>query len=172
MTNILKVSLVALVFAGVTGCGVSTKDIEVETVKSEKANLKGYKTYEIIKESGADDSLKKDKTLKGVDVDADIKKIITAELAKRGKTEVTHDPDFFVAYVAGADMNAMKIKLDDKGRSTIENIPEAAMLLMLVDADTGSIIWLSTAEAEFKGLPLEQQQERLKYTIKKMLSGL
>ena len=172
MTNILKASLVALILAGMTGCGVSTKDIEVETVKSEKANLKGYKTYEVIKESGVDDSLKKDKTLKDVDVDADIKKMITTELAKRGKVEVTHDPDFFVAYVAGADMNAMTIKLDEQGRSTIENIPEAAMLLMLVDADTGSIIWLSTAEAEFKGLPHEQQQERLKYTIKKMLSGL
>jgi len=164
--------LAALVIAGVSGCGVSTKDIEIETVKSEKANLKGYKTYEIIKESGADDSLKKDKVLKGVDVDADIKKLIITELAKRGKVEVTHDPDFFVAYVAGADMNAMKIKLDEKGKSTIENIPEAAMLLMLVDADTGSIIWLSTAEGEFKGLPLEQQRERLKYAIKKMLSGL
>jgi len=172
MSKVWKYMLAALVIAGVSGCGVSTKDIEIETVKSEKANLKGYKTYEIIKESGADDSLKKDKVLKGVDVDADIKKLIITELAKRGKVEVTHDPDFFVAYVAGADMNAMKIKLDEKGKSTIENIPEAAMLLMLVDADTGSIIWLSTAEGEFKGLPLEQQRERLKYTIKKMLSGL
>jgi len=171
MTNMVKTALVALLLLGVTGC-VSTKDIQVETVKSDKANLKGYKTYEIIKESGADESLKKDKTLKGVNVDAGIRKIIVEELAKRGKVEVKHDPDFFVAYVAGADMNAMQIKLDKKGRSTIENIPEAAMLLMLVDADTGAIIWLSTAEAEFKGLPLEQQQERLKYTIKKMLSGL
>jgi len=170
-TNILKVSLAVLLLLGMSGC-VSTKDIKVETVKSEKANLKGYKTYEIIKESGADESLKKDKTLKGVDVDADIRKIIVAELAKRGKVEVSHDPDFFVAYVAGADMNAMQIKLDKEGRSTIENIPEAAMILMLVDADTGAIIWLSTAEAEFKGLPLEQQQERLKFAIRKMLNGL
>jgi len=171
MKTIIKLSLTALLLMGVTGC-VSTEDIQVETVKSEKANLKGYQTYEIIKESGADDTLKRDKTLKGVDVDKGIRTIIVSELAKRGKVEVSHDPDFFVAYVAGADMNAMQIKLDKEGRSTIENIPETAMLLMLVDADTGAIIWLSTAEAEFKGLPIEQQKERLKYTIRKMLSGL
>ena len=172
MSKMFKGALIALMMAGLAGCGVSTKDIKVETVKSNKANLKGYKTYEIIEESGADDSLKKDKTLKGADVDADIKALINTELAKRGKVEVKHDPDFFVAYVAGADMNAMQIKLDAKGRSTIENIPEAAMLLMLVDADTGSIIWMSTAEGEFKGLPLDQQKVRLEYAIKKMLKGL
>jgi len=172
MRTIMKTVLFALLFAGITGCGVSTKDIEVETVKSEKANLEGYKTYEVIKESGIDDSLKKNKTLKGVDIDADIKAMIKEELAKRGKVEAKHDPDFFVAYVAGADMNAIQVKLDKEGRSTIENIPEAAMLLMLVDAETGSIIWLSTAEGEFKGLPIEQQQARLKFTIKKMLNGL
>jgi len=172
MKKIIKISLAVLVMTGITGCGVSTKDIEVETVKSEKANLKGYKTYEIIKESGVDNSLKKEKTLKDVDVDGDIKKLITKELEKRGKKEVKKNPDFFVAYVAGADMNAIQIKLDKKGRTTIENIPEAGMLMMLVDADTGSIIWLSTASGEFKGLPLEQQKARLKFTIQKMLNGL
>jgi len=172
MKNLIKTSLVTLILIGITGCGVSTKDIEVETVKSEKANLKGYKTYEIIKESGVDNAFKQEKTLKGVDVDADIKRLITSELTKRGKREVKNHPDFFVAYVAGADMNAIQIKLDEKGKTTIENIPEAGMLLMLVDADTGSIIWLSTAAGEFKGLPLEQQQARLKFTIQKMLNGL
>ena len=172
MIKRLKVSLAVLLMIGVSGCGVSTKDIQVETVKSEKVNLKGYKTYEIIKESGADESIKKEKTLKGVDVDGNMKALITSELAKRGKVEVTHDPDFFVAYVAGADMDAIQIKLDKEGKSMIQNIPEAAMLLMLVDAETGSIIWLSTAEGDFKGLPPEQQKERLKFAIKKMLNGL
>lgn len=172
MSKMFKGALIALMMAGLAGCGVSTKDIKVETVKSNKANLKGYKTYEIIEESGADNSLKKDKTLKDYNVDAAIEHTIVAELSKRGKVQVKKDPDFFVAYVAGADMNAMKIKLDAKGRSTIENIPEAAILLMLVDADTGSILWMSTAEGEFKGLPIEAQRERLKFTIKKMLKGL
>ncbi|SFV68217.1 hypothetical protein MNB_SV-10-687 [hydrothermal vent metagenome] len=172
MSKWFKGAVVALMIAGLAGCGVSTKDIEVETVKSAKANLKGYKTYEIIKESGVDDTLKKDKTLKNVNIDADIKALINTELQKKGKIEVKKNPDFFVAYVAGADMNAMQIKLDKKGRSMIENVPAAAMVLMLVDADTGSIIWLSTAEGDFKGLPLEQQKKRLEYAIRKMLSGL
>lgn len=169
MSKLLKSTIAALMIAGLTGC-VSTSDINVETAKSEKANLKGYKTYEIIKESGVTHETKKEKTL--ANVDADLKKMIREELAKRGKTEVKEDPDFYVAYLLGADKNAIQIKLDKEGRTTVENVPEAAMILMLVDAETGSIIWLSTAEAEYKNLPIKEQRERMKYTIKKMLSGL
>ena len=46
------------------------------------------------------------------------------------------------------------------------------MVLMLVDAETGSIIWLSTAEAEYKSLPLKEKRERMKFAIEKMLKGL
>jgi hypothetical protein len=171
MSKFLKSVVAALLIVGITGC-VSTSDIEVETVKSEKANLKGYKTYEIIKESGATDEIKKEKTLENVDIDASLKKMINEELAKRGKVEVKENPDFYVAYLLGSDMNAMRITLDKEGRSTIANVPEAAMILMLVDADTGSIIWLSTAEGEYKSLPREAKHKRMKYTIEKMLKGL
>jgi len=171
MSKILKSVIMVLLIMGVTGC-VSTSDIEVETVKSEKANLKGYKTYEIIKESGATDELKKEKALKDIDIDADLKKMINEELAKRGKVEVKEDPDFYVAYLLGSDMNAMRIVLDKEGKSTIANVPEAAMILMLVDAETGAIIWLSTAEGEYKGLPQDAKAKRMKFTVGKMLKGL
>ncbi|BAF73329.1 DUF4136 domain-containing protein [Sulfurovum sp. NBC37-1] len=171
MSKLLKTAIAAVMITGLTGC-VSTNDIKVETVKSEKANLKGYKTYEIIKESGAVDTTKKDPALKGVDVDAGIKKMIKETLAKKGKTEVKADPDFYVAYLFGTDMDALEIKLDKEGATTIKNVPAAAMVLMLVDADTGSILWMSTAEADYKNLPIEAKRERMKYAIEKMLKGL
>jgi hypothetical protein len=43
---------------------------------------------------------------------------------------------------------------------------------MLVDADTGSIIWMSTAEGEVKGGSAEDIKKRLDYTVKKMLNGV
>ena len=69
-------------------------------------------------------------------------------------------------------MDAVKSKLDKNGKETLEKSPEAALVLMLVDADSGSIIWMSTAEAEVKGGDAKQIKERIDYTVKKMLSGL
>ncbi len=46
------------------------------------------------------------------------------------------------------------------------------MVLILIDAETGAIIGISTAEGEAKGLPAEETKKRLDYAIKKMLSGL
>ena len=171
MSKLLKSALAALLIAGLTACA-PTSDIKVETVRNAKADLKGYKTYEIIKESGAVDETKKEEELKGVDVDAGLKEMIRETLAKKGKTEVTADPDFYVAYLFGTDMDALEVKLDKEGEATIKTIPAAAMILMLVDAETGSIIWLSTAEAEYKNLPLKEKRERMKFAIEKMLKGL
>jgi len=51
MSNLLKGVIAALLIAVFTGC-TSTSDIKVEALKSEKVNLDGYKTYEIIEGSG------------------------------------------------------------------------------------------------------------------------
>jgi len=80
------------------------------------------------------------------------------------------DPDNFVAYLAGTDKDAVKVKLDKEGKETLQKAPEAAIVLMFVDAETGSIIWISTAEGEVKGLPADQTKKRINYAIKKMLT--
>ncbi|OQX76579.1 MAG: hypothetical protein B6D54_03645 [Epsilonproteobacteria bacterium 4484_65] len=168
MSNLLKGVIAALLIAVFTGC-TSTSDIKVEALKSEKVNLDGYKTYEIIEGSGIVDGSKRTDNL---NVNAEMQQIINTELTKKGKTPVTQDPDFYVAYAAGTDMDAVKEKLDAAGKKTIEKTPEAAMVLILIDAETGVIIGVSTAEGEAKGLPAEETKKRLNYAIKKMLSGL
>lgn len=168
MTKLLKSALVALMIVGITGC-TSTSDIEVEALKSEKVNLDGYKTYAIIEGSGVINGTKRADNL---DVNAQIQKILHTELAKKGKTPVTKDPDFYVAYAAGTDMDAVIEKLDAEGKKTVEKRPAAAMVLILVDADTGVIIDMSIAEGEAKNLPAEATKERLNYAIKKMLGHL
>lgn len=168
MSKLLKGVIMTLMIVGFTGC-TSTSDIQVEAMKSEKVNLDGYKTYEIIEGSGVVDGTKRTDNL---DVDAEMQQMINTELAKKGKTLVTKDPDFYVAYAAGTDMEAVKEKLDAAGKKTIEKSPEAAMVLILIDAETGVIIGISTAEGDVKGLPADDMKKRLNYAIKKMLSGL
>lgn len=169
MSKLLKGAIVGLMIAGFTGCTVPTSDIQVEALKSEKVNLDGYKTYEIIEGSGVIDGTKRADNL---DVNAEMQQMINTELAKKGKTLVIKDPDFYVAYAAGTDMDAVKAKLDKEGKETLEKAPAAAMILILIDAETGVIIGISTAEGEVKGLPADQMKKRLNYAIKKMLSGL
>ncbi len=85
---------------------------------------------------------------------------------------VTKNPDFYVAYIAAADMDAIEVKIDKEGQETIKEAPAAAMLLLLIDAHTGMIIAISTAEGEAKNLPIEDRKKRLNYTVKKMFSQL
>ena len=171
MSKLLKNTMVALLITGLTGC-VSTSDINVENAQSEKVNLEGYKTYQFIEDSGiVEDETKKDNFQK-INIAEEIEEMINSELAKKGKTPVSKDPDFFVAYLGGADMNSVKTKLNENGKSKLEKSPEAALLLVLVDADTGSIIWMSTAEGDVKGGSSEDIRKRLNYTVKKMLDGV
>jgi hypothetical protein len=171
MSKLLKSAIAALLIVGVTGCS-STSDIHVEKAQSEKVNLDGYKTYQFIEDSGIVEDTRDTTIPKTMNVSEEIEQMINSELAKKGKTPVSKDPDFFVAYLGGADMDAVKSKLDKNGKEVIEKSPEAALVLMLVDADSGSIIWMSTAEGEVKGGSAEDIKKRLKYTVKKMLDGV
>ena len=166
--NVLKSVMIALVITGFSGC-TSTSDIEVEALTSEKVNLDGYKTYEIIEGSGIVDNTQRSDNL---DIDAEMQQMINAELAKKGKMLVNKDPDFYVAYMAGTDMDAIEEKINKEGKVTLHNRPVAGIVLILIDAGTGAIIGLSTAEGDAKNLPAEEAKKRLNYAIKKMLSGI
>jgi len=166
--KIFKGFLFALAVISLSGC-VSTSDIMIEKSTSDKVNFSGYKTYQIIEGSGLTDETKV-KNVKAVD--AEIQKIIVTELAKHGKALTTEDPDFFVAYLAGNDPKAVEIKVDKAGHEEIKKAPASGIVLMFVDADSGSIIWIATAEGDMKNISMSERKERLQYAVKKMLSGL
>jgi len=172
MKKWLSSVLIVTVMTGVTGC-VPTNDISVENVSNDKVNMAGYKTYQFLEDSGIveDDGSGKLKE-SDKEVAALIEEIINTELQKKGKKPVAKNPDFFVAYVGGSNLEAVSVKLDKKGREVIEKKPEAALLIMLVDADTGEILRLSTAEGEMKDLPADQKRKRIEYAIKKMLKDV
>ncbi len=167
MTKVIKISLMAIALIGFTGC-VSTSDIKVDSTQSDKVDLSGYKTYQFIEGSGVVQS----KGPKKVDAAAEIEAQINTQLMKKGKTPVSKNPDFFVAYLGGSDLDAVKKKLDKDGREVIEKSPEAALVLMLVDAHTGAIIWMSTAEGEVKQGTAEDIKKRINFAVKKMLQGV
>ena len=135
---------------------------------SEKANLHKYKTYQIVEGSGVIYESAESLMLYNLDM----KQMINDELAKKGKILVTKNPDFYVAYMARVDMDALKIKLDKKGKEIMENVPAAAIMFFLLDAKTNATIWISSVEGEVTNLPDYQKKKRLNYAIKKMLSSM
>lgn len=171
MIKVLKGALVTVALLGFTGC-VSTSDIQVENAHSEKVNLDGYKTYQFIEGSAFEEDISKETLTQDKAVSAEIESLINSELTKKGKVAVSKDPDFFVAYLGGTDREAVKKRVNKEGKEVLEKSPEAAMVLMLLDADTGDIIWMSIAEGDEKPGSKKYQSERLKFAVKKMLQGV
>ena len=169
----LQKIFVGVIAIALFGC-VSKRDIDVDSAKSTKVNLQGYKNYQIVDGSGIiHDSQKIWIPNSNFDVNAEIKQMITTRLGRKGKMPVTQNPDFYVVYATGQDMNALNIKIDRKGRETIRNIPLAALAIVFVDATTGELIWVSYSTGQIKsGLSIKDRKKRLYYTINKMLDGV
>ncbi len=168
----IKALLTGVLLMSINGC-VQTNDIEVESVNNEKVNLKAYKTYQFLEDSGI---VKEDKNGKlqrsNSKVAALVEEIINEQLQKHGKKPTAKDPDFLVAYVGGSNKDAVVAKLDEKGKQIVEKKPAAALMIMLVDADTGEILRIATAEGDLKNLPLDKKRERIEYAVQKMLAGI
>jgi hypothetical protein len=159
----------------ISGCASSiTKDIKVETDSDPKADLSGYKSYAwlgaaaiVFDEAGQWEPPQ-------FDADAEIKFLIDRELRGHGMTEDSVNPDLVVAYAAGIDMDSMELKTDpESGLESLENIPAGALLVVLIDADTGLAIWAGVATANVQENPTpETTKERLDFAVSRMFSQL
>ncbi len=168
----IKTLLTGVLLLSINGC-VQTNDIEVESVNNAKVNLKAYKTYQFLEDSGIVKEGKNGKLQRSnSEVAALVEEIINEQLQKHGKKPTAKDPDFLVAYVGGSNKDAIVAKLDEKGKQIVEKKPAAALLIMLVDADTGEILRIATAEGDLKNLPLDKKRERIEYAVQKMLAGI
>ena len=106
-------------------------------------------------------------------MNGEIKQMIVTRLEKKGKIPVTQNPDFYVVYATGQDMDALNIKINRQGQETIKNIPRAALAIIFIDANTGQIISISESSGNLKsGLSTKKMKSRLYYTVNKMLNNM
>jgi hypothetical protein len=157
------------------GCATSvTKDISIKAEADPKANFSGYKTYAWLGSAriveDADDTWEPP----DYDADAEIKFLINSELRDRGMEEVTSNPDLVVAFALGIDMDALKLKEDPKSKiQSLQNVPKGALVVILVDAATGYVIWVGEAEGELqKKMDDKIASQRLTYTITEMFKRI
>jgi len=159
----------------ISGCASSvTKDIMVETDSDPKANLSGYTSYAWLGAAAIVFDEKGQWEPPQFDADAEIKFLIDRELRDHGMTEDSVNPDLVVAYAAGIDMDSMDIKADpESGIEALENVPAGALIVIMIDADTGLAIWAGIATADIQESPTaETTKARLDFAVSEMFSKL
>ena len=170
-----KIVLAILVMAWfVTGCSTFPKDdITVESEANPKVNFSGYKTYAWLAAIGIVEDADGVWEPPKFDADGEIQFLINEALRNRGMSEVNKDPDIYVAYALGVDMDSLEIKTDPETKlESLENVPQAGLVVMMLDADTGFVNWVSVATGEMKNLEPEIQKKRLGYVVNTMFKGL
>jgi hypothetical protein len=173
--NKTYVSLIAIIAVFYTACStVPTKDIEVDTEADPKVNFSGYKSYTWLGSAAIVNDPNGQWEPPGFDADAEIMYLINRELRKRGISESTTDPDMIIAFAVGIDMDALGLKTEpDTKMDTLTNVPQGALVVALMDSDTGFVIWDGVATAEVqRNVDDETMKARLDYAVTKMFKQL
>ena len=151
-----------------------TKDITVSATADPKAQFSGFKTYAWLAAAQILFDPDGQWEPKDVDIDMEVQRIINIELRKRGKVEDTSNPDMLVAYAAGVDMTTLGLTENPETKEKLlENIPKAALIVALIDADTGYVIWLGEAVGEVQQQADEATvRTRIQYAVSEMFRQL
>lgn len=159
----------------VAGCASSvTKDIQIETQADAKANFSGYKTYAWLGSAQIVHDPYGQWEPPPFDADAEIKYLLDREMRARGMTESNSNPDLFVVFAAGVDMDALDLKEDpDSKEKFLTIVPQGGLVVAFVDSDTGFVIWAGVAAGEVQDDPdAETVQKRLEYAVKELIKQI
>ena len=173
MKRVLLLGLAVTYFL-LSGCAtVPTDDIKIATEADPKAKFSGYKTYAWLGSAGVLLDPEGKWKPADFDIDAEVTFLINKELRDRNMLETDKKPDLIVSYILGVNMAALKKKMDPKTEIQIlQNIPQGALVVALIDAESGFIVWAASATAEIKNLETEQAKQRLDYVTSEMFKQL
>ncbi|NIN61067.1 MAG: DUF4136 domain-containing protein [Gammaproteobacteria bacterium] len=158
----------------IAGCSTFPKDdIQIQSEADPKVNFSGYKTYAWLGAVGIVKDPQGQWEPPQFDADSEITLQINNALRSRGMREDDANPDMLVAYALGIDMEALQAKQDpETDFETLENVPQAGLIVLLIDPETEFVTWVSIAIAEYKNLEPEVAKLRIKYAINEMFKGL
>jgi hypothetical protein len=159
--------------AGVgSGCSsTATADIKVRSAADAKANLEAYRSFAWYESGG----LLQDRTGVWVDKDMDTKAevefLVDQKLRNRGLAVAPNEPDLLVSLLLVADVKdveEIKVKRGE-ALTTFDPVGKGALIVELIDAETGKTVWMGGAEGEVRGSrTIEESKERLAYAVDKL----
>jgi hypothetical protein len=157
------------------GCAtIPTQDIRVEARADPKANFSGYKTYDWLGAAAIVNDPYGQWEPPQFDGDAEITFLIDRELRKRGISQSAVGPDMVVAYAAGIDMEALELKVDPASKiDTLENVAKGGLVVVLMDNESGFVIWAGQATADIQeNIDAQTVRARMDYAVSKMFKQL
>ena len=175
MRSLLSLPALLLGLLLLGACASSlTRDIDVHTEADPKANLSAYTSYAWLGSAGLLNDSQGLWKPRGFDVDTTIRKLIDSKLQAKGIVRTDSQPDLLVGYVLGIDMDALELKKNPQTRfETLQNVPKGALVVVLIDADTGFPVWVGEAIANVKTQYSDNQSlKRLDYAINTMFGQL
>lgn len=89
-------------------------------------------------------------------------------------SESSTAPDLIVAFAAGIDMDALGLKLNPETKmNTLENVPQGGLVVVLVDSNSGFLIWTGVATGEIQqDVDAMMMKARLDYAVTQILKKL
>lgn len=141
--------LFAIITSGflISSCATLTDDIEIEAHTDPEINFSAYKTYAWAENAQIVFDPIGQWEQPTLDTDEEVKFAINQELLKRNFILTDEDPDLLVAFAAGVDGSATAIiEKPDSKKKILTNAPKDALIIALIDVDSGYAVWLGYAK--------------------------
>ncbi len=154
-----------------SGCASVTSDIRVGHEAAPGATIAhNYKTYDWLGSFGLLNDPNNTWQPPDVNIAGDIKFLIDRELRRNGIERASGTPDLTVTFLVGVDMENQILKLDPDSKIELnKKIPKAALVVALIEVESGDIVWLGVADAEIQeGVTAEVMRQRLDYAVREM----
>jgi hypothetical protein len=169
------VAVLSLALAASSCAKTPTSDIHVHSAADAKTNFKGYKTYTWYGTMG----VLRDQTgtwmPRDRDTVAELKFLIDKKMRELGLAEAKEVADLQVGMLIVADVQQLEQIQAERAQEVtgFEPVGKGALVVELIDNDTGKTVWMGGAEGEARGsYTVEQSNERLAYAIDKLFDEL
>ena len=91
-------------------------------------------------------------------------------MRRNGIESTNATPDLAVTFLVGVDMENQILKLDPDTKIHLnKKIPQADLVVALIEVSSGHIVWLGVANAEIQeGVTAQVMRQRLDYAVREM----
>lgn len=173
MNLLVKITAVVITLM-ITSCATITSDIEVQTHFHADTDFNAYKTYAWAGSAQIVFDPIGQWEQPTLDTDEEVRFVINRELRARSINQVDLDPDLLVAFAAGVDATSLELtEHPDNEEDVLATLPKAALVIALVDADTGYVVWMGYASGEVQQQQsIETIRARIDYAVSKIFKQL
>jgi len=150
-----------------TSCVTLTSDITTQSHANPDVNFNSYKSYSWAGSAQIVFDPVGQWEQPTLDTDEEVKFNINTELREQGLIEVSADPDLMVAFAVGIDMAHLKLVENPESKEKVlTNIPKAALVIALIDVDSGYTVWMGFAEGNVQSQQtIENIRARIEYAV-------